>query len=73
MLVERIAKTICHEKNMKTSVKPDFYLSSSESTRFCDVRTCYFQGLVEDEIRDFYLLVRIEPAVKDPETGGGVS
>lgn len=54
---------------MTASVKPEFYLSSSESTHFHDVRACYLQGLVTDDIRDDYLLVRIEPAVRDPETG----
>ena len=54
---------------MPSSMNPDFYLTSSDSTHFQDVRACYFEGLVTDDIRDDYLLVRLEPTVKDPETG----
>lgn len=54
---------------MSDPMKPDFYLSSSDSTDFKDDRACYLEGLVADDIRDDYLLVRIEPSVKDPESG----
>lgn len=57
---------------MTAFVEPDFYLSSSESTHFRDVRACYLEGLITDDIRDDYLLVRIEPTVTDPETGENI-
>jgi hypothetical protein len=50
-------------------MNPDFYLTSSDSTHFQEIRACYFEGLVADNIRDDYLLIRIEPTVKDPDTG----
>ena len=50
-------------------MKPDFYLTSSDSTYFQEIRDCYFEGLVVDSLRDDYLLIRIEPSVKDPKTG----
>lgn len=53
-------------------MNPDFYLTSSDSTHFQMIRACYFEGLITDNIRDDYLLVRIEPAVKDPETGAEI-
>lgn len=52
----------------KTFMNPDFFLSSSESTYFQERRACYLEGVVADDIRDDYLLVRIEPPVRDPET-----
>jgi len=48
---------------------PDFYLTSADSTDFADMRECFLDGLVMGETRDDYLLVRIRPAVNDPETG----
>lgn len=51
------------------SQAPDFYLTSSDSTDFAELRECYLDGLVTGETRDDYLLVRIQPTVKDPETG----
>ena len=48
---------------------PDFYLSSFDSTDFSELRECYLDGLVTGETRNDYLLVRIQPTVKDPETG----
>jgi hypothetical protein len=51
-----------------TSKTPDFYLASSESRAFRGPHKCWIEGVVTGEVRQDYLLVRLEPFVTDFQT-----